>query len=109
MIFDCLPIGLRNNLICEMYKPIIQHFIFFKNFDNLDLAAFKSVVDDGIVNFSVKEIISFKDFSEMFDGDKKKIRDVLHECVNNTELMGKDKLSLFREKFMSDNANKKIK
>ena len=35
-IFDCLPIGLKNNLVYEMYKPIIKNFIFFKNFDNSD-------------------------------------------------------------------------
>ena len=36
IIFDCLPISLKNNLICEMYKPIIKNFIFFKNFQNTD-------------------------------------------------------------------------
>ena len=32
IIFECLPVSLKNNLICEMYKPIINNFIFFKNF-----------------------------------------------------------------------------
>ena len=36
IIFDCLPVGLKNNLISEMYKPIITNFIFFKNFQNTD-------------------------------------------------------------------------
>ena len=36
MVFDCLPISLKNNLIYEMYKPIIQNFIFFKNLGNSD-------------------------------------------------------------------------
>ena len=36
IIIECLPIGLRNNLIFEMYKPIIRNFVFFKNFDNMD-------------------------------------------------------------------------
>ena len=36
IIIECLPIGLRNNLIFEMYKPIIKNFVFFKNFDNMD-------------------------------------------------------------------------
>ena len=36
IIFDCLPVGLKNNLIFEMYKPIIKNFIFFKNFQNID-------------------------------------------------------------------------
>ena len=29
IILDCLPVGLKNNLVYEMYKPIIQNFIFF--------------------------------------------------------------------------------
>jgi hypothetical protein len=36
IIFDSLPIGLSNILVCEMYKPIINNFVFFKNFDNVD-------------------------------------------------------------------------
>ena len=46
IVFDCLPVGLKNNLISEMYKPIIQNFIFFKNFQNTD--------------FIVRVILSFK-------------------------------------------------
>ena len=46
IIFDCLPVGLKNNLVSEMYKPIIQNFIFFKNFQNTD--------------FIVRVILSFK-------------------------------------------------
>ena len=46
IIFDCLPVGLKNNLISEMYKPIIKNFIFFKNFENTD--------------FIVRVILSFK-------------------------------------------------
>lgn len=45
-IFQALPIGLRNNLIYEMYKPIIQNFIFFKNFNSTD--------------FIIKVILSFE-------------------------------------------------
>ena len=36
LIYNDLPLMLRNNLIYEMYKPIINNFIFFKNFDNQD-------------------------------------------------------------------------
>ena len=46
IIFDCLPITLKNNLIAEMYKPIIKNFIFFKNFQNID--------------FIVRVILSFR-------------------------------------------------
>ena len=58
IIFDCLPVGLKNNLISEMYKPIIQNFIFFKNFQNTDfivrvILAFKPIIaykNDILVN-----------------------------------------------------------
>ena len=46
IIIDCLPINLSNLLVYEMYKPIINNFIFFKNFDNVD--------------FIVKVILNFK-------------------------------------------------
>ena len=36
IIFDCLPSSLKNNLIAEMYRPIIKNFIFFKSFQNID-------------------------------------------------------------------------
>ena len=36
IIFESLPVGLSNILIYEMYKPIINNFVFFKNFDNID-------------------------------------------------------------------------
>ena len=49
IIIDCLPLGLRNILVYEMYKPIISNFIFFKNFDNTDfivrvILAFKPII-----------------------------------------------------------------
>ena len=51
IIFDCLPASLKNNLICEMYKPIIKNFIFFKNFQNTDfivrvILAFRPILAD---------------------------------------------------------------
>ena len=51
IIFDCLPGSLKNNLICEMYKPIIKNFIFFKNFQNTDfivrvILAFRPILAD---------------------------------------------------------------
>ena len=60
IIFDCLPVSLKNSLICEMYKPIIQNFIFFKNFQNTDfivrvILAFKPVMaykNDVLINDS---------------------------------------------------------
>ena len=46
IIFDELPIALRNTLLYEMYKPIINSFNFFKNFTNSD--------------FIIKVILAFK-------------------------------------------------
>ena len=58
LLFDCLPISLKNSLVYEMYKPIIKNFIFFKNFQNTDfivrvILAFKAIVaykNDILVN-----------------------------------------------------------
>ena len=58
LIFDCLPLSLKNNLIYEMYKPIITKFTFFKNIDNIDfivkvILAFRPVIavkNDILVN-----------------------------------------------------------
>ena len=36
LLFDCLPYSLKNEMIMEMYKQIIQNFIFFKEIDNSD-------------------------------------------------------------------------
>ena len=49
IIFDCLPSNLKNDLISEMYKPIISNFMFFKNFQNKDfivriILAFKPII-----------------------------------------------------------------
>ena len=46
IILNSLPIALRNKLVYEMYEQIINGFIFFKNFDNID--------------FIVSVILSFK-------------------------------------------------
>ena len=29
LLFDCLPYSLKNELIMEMYKPLIKNFVFF--------------------------------------------------------------------------------
>ena len=70
IIFDCLPVSLKNSLICEMYKPIIQNFIFFRNFQNTDfivrvILAFKPVMaykNDVLINDSdmVEDIMFVK-------------------------------------------------
>ena len=70
IIFDCLPLSLKNVLIYEMYKPIITKFIFFKNFDNIDfivkvILAFRPVIavkNDVIINEGdiIEEIVFIK-------------------------------------------------
>ena len=61
IIIDCLPIGLRNTLVYEMYKPIINNFIFFKNFDNTDFIV--------RVILAFKPILSMKNDILVKDGD----------------------------------------
>ena len=60
-IIDELPIGLRNSLIFEMYKPIIKNFIFFKNFTNTDFII--------KVILAFKPILSLKNDILIKDGD----------------------------------------
>ena len=70
MIFDCLPLSLKNDLVYEMYKPVIENFIFFKNFQNTDfivrvILAFRAVVaykNDILVNEGdmIKDIMFVK-------------------------------------------------
>ena len=70
IIFECLPITLKNNLIAEMYKPIIKNFIFFKSFKNIDfivrvILSFRPILavkNDMLVNEGdlVEEIIFVK-------------------------------------------------
>ena len=61
IIFDCLPVGLKNNLIYEMYKPVINNFIFFKNFQYTDF-----IVQ---VILSFKPIIAYKNDILINEGD----------------------------------------
>ena len=60
-ILDSLPIGLRNNMIYQMYKPIIENFIFFKNFNNTDF------IVRVIMNF--KPILGIKNDILVKEGD----------------------------------------
>ena len=69
-IIDNLPISLRNKLIMEMYKDVINNFVFFKNFNNADfiirvLLAFKplqALKNERLVNEGdyIEEIIFVK-------------------------------------------------
>ena len=60
-ILESLPSSLQNNLIIEIYKPIIQNFQFFKSFENSDF--FVKIVT------SMKPILSMKDDILIQEGD----------------------------------------
>ena len=60
-LIDELPITLKNNLVYSMYEPIIENFIFFKNFDNKDFIV--------KVIFSFKPILAIKNDILIKDGD----------------------------------------
>ena len=60
-ILDSLPQSLQNNLIIEMYKPIIKNFYFFKSFENSDF--FVKIVT------SLKPILCMKNDILIQEGD----------------------------------------
>jgi len=64
IIFDCLPVSLKNNLICEMYKPIIKNFIFFKNFQNTDFIVRVILVFKPVIAYKNDILINDNDMVE---------------------------------------------
>ena len=76
IVIECLPVNLSNILVYEMYKPIINNFIFFKNFENVD--------------FIVKVILSFKPILAMKNDILIKDGDLVEDIV----FVKKGKLSL---------------
>ena len=60
-ILDSLPLSLKNNVIIDMYKPIIKNFQFFKSFQNSDF--FVKVVT------SLKPVLCMKDDILIQEGD----------------------------------------
>ena len=60
-ILESLPSSLQNNLIIEIYKPIIKNFQFFKYFENSDF--FVKIVT------SLKPILSMKEDILIQEGD----------------------------------------
>ena len=60
-VLESLPPSLQNNLIVEIYKPIIENFQFFKSFENSDF--FVKIVT------SLKSILSMKDDILIQEGD----------------------------------------
>ena len=61
LLFDSLPYSLKNELIMEIYKPLIQNFNFFKDVDNSDFII--------KVTTSLKSLISFKGDILIQEGD----------------------------------------
>ena len=64
IIFECLPVSLKNNLICEMYKPIINNFIFFKNFQNTDFIVNVILVFKPVIAYKNDILINDNDMVE---------------------------------------------
>ena len=60
-VLDSLPSSIQNNLIIEIYKPIIKNFLFFKYFENSDF--FVKLVT------SMKPILSMKGDILLHEGD----------------------------------------
>ena len=60
-ILDSLPLSLKNNVIIDMYKPIIKNFQFFKSFQNSDF--FVKIVT------ALKPVLSIKDDILVQEGD----------------------------------------
>ena len=95
-IYEALPIGLRNNLIYEMYKPIINNFIFFKNFNSTD--------------FIIKVILSFKPLFALKNERLVNEGDVMEEIifVKNGKLVLEFPLPLVLSPDFTKNLSKKL-
>lgn len=61
IIFDNLPLTLRNTLLMEIYKPIINSFVFFKNITNTDFMV--------IILLALKPIYAVKNDSLLKPGE----------------------------------------
>ncbi len=60
-LIEELPISLKNTLVYSMYQPIIENFVFFKNFDNKDFIV--------RVIFCFKPILAIRNDILIKDGD----------------------------------------
>ena len=76
IIFEILPYSLKNLLIYEIYKPIINNFTIFKNTHNSD--------------FVISTIMAFKPFSAVKNDLIVKCGDILEEMI----FVKKGKLSI---------------
>ena len=90
-MLDSLPLSIQNNLIIEIYKPIIKNFFFFKHFENSDFLV-KIVT-------SMKPILSMKDDILINEGD----------VIDDIIFIKNGRLSLEANIYLDDFRFKKIK
>ena len=100
ILFDCLPYSMKNKLIIEMYKPIINSFVFFKDIGNSDFIV--KVVT------SLKPILSIKGDIVIEEGDFiKEIIFVKKGIINlNLSINLKDPESSLKKYFGEDDIGK---
>ena len=134
ILFHCLPYSLKNKLIMEMYKPIIQNFSFFKEIHNSDfivkvvtyLKPLLLIKEDIIINEGdfIKEIIfikkgqiglnlsidlnnpekSIQKYFNLIDFNKFNISNIKTTIINQKE-KSKTKKNLLSKKGNSDSNN----
>jgi len=63
-LIDNLPIGLRSTLIMEMYKPVIDNFIFFKTFNSSDFIIKVIMAFRPILSLKNEKLINEGDYIE---------------------------------------------
>ena len=63
-LIDNLPIGLRSTLIMEMYKPVINNFIFFKTFNSSDFIIKVIMAFRPILSLKNEKLINEGDYIE---------------------------------------------
>jgi hypothetical protein len=109
---------MRNTLIFEMYKPIIENFVFFKNFDDQDfilkvilcLKPFNSIKGERLVNDGdfIDEIIFVKNGCLAVEfplplilKPSKRNMTILNKNFSNNRTLEDDKENEFKEKYTS--------
>ena len=119
LIFECLPSSLQKNLLFEMYKPVINNFIFFKYYHNEEfiLKVLKSFCS--VVYFKKERIVNAGDFmEEMFFVKEGKLAIELplpsdiSDQISKTKLIKRLAVTLNHKKIMSymtNNGKKKKK
>jgi len=63
-IIDNLPIGLKTRLIMEMYKPIIDNFIFFKTYNSSDFIIRVILAFRPIITMKNEKLVNEGDYLE---------------------------------------------